>query len=67
MGEAVARGRLTPAEYLAFERSSELKHEYADGEICAMSRGTRAHSLVSGNILGELRSALSERDYEVHG
>ena len=67
MGEAVVRSKLTPEEYLAFERSSELKHEYANGEIFAMSGGTRAHSLVSGNVLGELRSALSERDCEVHG
>jgi Uma2 family endonuclease len=67
MGEAVVRSGLTPAEYLAFERSSELKHEYASGEIFARSGGTRAHSLVSGNVLGELRSALNERDCEVHG
>src|SRR5437868_3265704 len=67
MGEAAARTRLTPEEYLAFERSSEIKHEYVDGEIFAMSGGTRAHSLVGGNVLGEIRAALSERDCEVHG
>jgi len=67
MGEAAARTRLTAEEYLALERSSEAKHEYADGEIFAMSGGTRAHSLVSGNVLGEVRTALSERDCEVHG
>jgi Uma2 family endonuclease len=67
MAEAVARTRLTPEEYLALERSSEIKHEYADGEIFAMSGGTRAHSLVAGNVLGEIRAALGERDCEVHG
>jgi Uma2 family endonuclease len=67
MGEAVVRAGLTPEEYLALERASEIKHEYADGEIFAMSGGTRAHSLVGGNVLGELRAALSERDCEVHG
>ena len=67
MGEAAVRTRLTPQEYLALERASEMKHEYVDGEIFAMSGGTRAHSLVGGNVLGELRAALSERDCEVHG
>ncbi len=67
MGEPAARTRLTPEQYLALERSSEVKHEYAEGEIFAMSGDTRAHSLVAGNILGEIRSALSERDCEVHG
>src|SRR5271169_5537346 len=67
MGDAARRSGLTPAEYLAFERSSETKHEYADGEIFAMSGGTRAHSLIGGNALGEVRTALLERDCEVHG
>jgi Uma2 family endonuclease len=44
---------MTPEEYLAFERASEQKHEYADGEIFAMSGGTREHSLVGQNIAGE--------------
>ena len=67
MGEAAVRARLTPAEYLAFERSSEIKHEYADGEVFAMSGGTRAHSLISGNVLGEVGAVLRDRNCEVHG
>ena len=50
--------RLTPDEYLEFERQSEFKHEYFDGEIFAMSGGTPQHSLVKTNVLGELRSLL---------
>jgi len=67
MGDAAARAKLTPAEYLALDRASEIKHEYADGEIFAMSGGTRAHSLIGGNVLGELRAALAERASEAHG
>jgi Uma2 family endonuclease len=59
--------RMTPEEYLAFERSSELKHEYADGEIFAMSGGTWEHSLVGQNIARELGNALLERPCAVHG
>jgi Uma2 family endonuclease len=68
MGQAAEdRLKMTPEEYLAFERASDEKHEYADGEIFAMSGGTREHSLTAANILGELRGALLERPCEVHG
>ncbi len=67
MGEAALRARMTPAEYLAFERASEQRHEYADGELFAMSGGTREHSLVGQNVARELGNALLERPCEVHG
>jgi Uma2 family endonuclease len=58
---------MSPEEYLAFERASDQKHEYADGEIFAMSGGTHEHSLIAGNVHGELRNALMERPCVVHG
>src|SRR5690242_16583587 len=58
MGDAAVRTRMTPQEYLAFERAAELKHEYADGEIFAMSGGTMEHSNVAANLIGELRNLL---------
>ncbi len=67
MGHPAQPLKMTPAEYLAFERASERKHEYAAGEVFAMSGGTREHSLIASNFLGELRGALLERPYEVHG
>src|SRR5580692_3792542 len=67
MGEAARSARMTPEEYLAFERASEQKHEYADGEIFAMSGGTREHSLIGSNVLRELSTALLDRPCEVHG
>lgn len=66
MGQAAARVRLTPEEYLALERSSGQRHEYADGEIFAMAGGTREHNLTTGNIHGELRLALIDRPCEVY-
>ncbi|WP_433929890.1 Uma2 family endonuclease [Sorangium cellulosum] len=66
MGQAAARTGLSPAEYLAHERASEQKHEYANGEIFAMSGCTREHSLLAGNIQRELGNALLERACEVH-
>jgi Uma2 family endonuclease len=61
MGQAAVRTRLSELEYLAFERSSELRHEYADGEIFAMSGGTLEHSAIAANVIGELRNALLGR------
>lgn len=65
MGHAVLKPRLTPEEYLAFERASEERHEYADGEVFAMSGGTIAHSEITGNIYGELRNAVRPRGCRV--
>ncbi|XYH96267.1 Uma2 family endonuclease [Sorangium sp. So ce1128] len=66
MGQPARRTGLSPEEYLAFERASEQKHEYANGEIFAMSGCTREHSLLAGNIQRELGNALLERPCEVH-
>lgn len=65
MGQAAVRTGVSPEEYLAFERSSDLKHEYADGEIFAMSGGTAEHSLVAGNVIRELGNAVGGRGCRV--
>ena len=53
MAQAAARAGLSEQEYLEFERSSPEKHEYADGEIFAMSGGTAEHSAICLNLMGE--------------
>lgn len=65
VGQAVVRTGLSEQEYLNFERSSPEKHEYADGEIFAMSGGTYEHSSITANIIGEARSALAGRPCRV--
>ena len=50
--------RLSESEYLAIERAADVKSEFYDGEMFAMSGGTRWHSLISANAGGELRQAL---------
>ncbi len=49
---------LSPADYLAWESQSEIKHEYIDGQVYAMAGGTKAHNLVSLNLAMGLRSQL---------
>lgn len=65
MAQAAQPSKLSPEEYLVFERASETKHEYADGEIFAMSGGTLAHSLLATNIARELGLALRGRGCRV--
>jgi len=60
-----AKHRYTLEEYLALERESEVKYEYWDGEIFAMSGGTLPHDQVMGNSYGLLRRELHGRDCQV--
>ena len=65
MGHAAVRSGLSEAQYLEYERASREKHEYADGEVFAMSGGTMEHAAVAANLIGELRSALAGRGCRV--
>jgi Uma2 family endonuclease len=65
MGDAALKIRMSPGEYLAFERASEERHEYADGEIFAMSGGTIQHAAIAGNIIRDLGIALRGRGCRV--
>jgi len=42
--------RLTEVEYLEIERRAPIKSEFLDGEMFAMSGGTRSHSLIATNM-----------------
>ena len=59
--------RMTAAEYLVWERQQDTKHEFLDGEVFAMAGGTRRHSLIGTNLVGELRNHLKGGDCEAHG
>lgn len=63
---AQPRARMTPAEYLAFERAAETKHEYYDGEIFAFAGASREHNLVSGNLFAELHLRLRGKPCETY-
>lgn len=61
---AIPKTKLTPEEYLEFERESEERHEFFDGEIFAMSGAKRNHNVVAWNIGGELRQKLKNKSCE---
>ena len=50
--------RHTLQEYLTLEETSDVKHEFHDGEILAMSGGTYEHSRINAKLVGEIGSAL---------
>jgi Uma2 family endonuclease len=49
---------LTPAEYLVWEEQQELRYEYIDGKISAMTGGTLNHSKIGGNFYYLLQTHL---------
>lgn len=48
----------TDEDYLAFERSSPIRHEFHDGQLVAMSGASEAHNLICGNLFAALHGAL---------
>ena len=50
--------KLTPEEYLAIERNAEIKSEYYQGEMFAMSGASYRHVVIVGNLLVNLRLKL---------
>ncbi len=47
---AVPKIYLTPADYLSFERQSDVKHEYFRGELFAMAGASRQHARIAVNL-----------------
>jgi len=62
---AVPKIYLTPAEYLAFERQSDVKHEYFGGELFAMAGASRQHVRISVNVTALLVGQLKGQRCEV--
>ena len=58
--------RLTPEEYLAIERQAEYKSEYFNGEVFAMSGGSRQHNLITVNISSSLHAQIRTRPCNVY-
>lgn len=57
--------RYTLEEYLALERESEVRYEYWNGEVFAMSGSTLHHVRIMGNVFELLRTQLRRKGCEV--
>jgi Uma2 family endonuclease len=50
---------VTVDEYLRAEAASDIKHEFHDGEVLAMSGGTYDHSVIIANLIQHLGNHLT--------
>jgi len=57
--------RLTAAEYLAIEAGADIRHEFFDGEMFAMSGGSIWHNIIKDNLARALGNRLAGRGCRV--
>jgi len=57
---------MTVAEYLEFEKTGEVRHEYLDGEIYEMTGASRRHNLIAIALLTQLKSRLRGGSCQVY-
>jgi Uma2 family endonuclease len=58
MGEAATTTRMSPGEFLAWERLQPGKHEFHLGDVFAMAGGSPRHNFLSNAVGAELRAAV---------
>lgn len=58
---AQAQLKFSAQDFLSWELGQELRHEYLDGEVFAMSGGTLEHNMATGAVFATLRQHLRGR------
>ncbi|MDX2130124.1 MAG: Uma2 family endonuclease [Chloroherpetonaceae bacterium] len=58
MAEKQLETLLSPSDYLALERASDVKHEYVSGELRLMAGASKRHILITINLASALRKEL---------
>lgn len=58
-------GAMSYAEYLAFDRNAEAKHEYVDGEVYATAGGSPEHARLAARLSAQLLAGLASRPCDV--
>jgi Uma2 family endonuclease len=64
---ATSVGKMTYAEYLAYEERSQTKHEFLNGEVFAMAGGTVEHGALAMAVGRALGNALEGKPCRVLG
>lgn len=57
---------MSPAEFLAIERTAEFRHEFVDGEIVERAVSNRWHNLIVGNLVARIGDQSDGRPCEVY-
>ncbi|HXK03033.1 MAG TPA: Uma2 family endonuclease, partial [Verrucomicrobiae bacterium] len=60
-----AKNYLTPEQYLEIERKAEVKSEYYQGEMFAMSGASLSHNVILANAIRELGQQLRSKPCSV--
>ncbi|MEL6490861.1 MAG: Uma2 family endonuclease [Cyanobacteria bacterium J06621_3] len=53
-------------EYLAWESRQDIRHEYCDGEVFAMTGGTKGHNRLAINLLNKLLDRVDADGCEIN-
>ena len=56
----------TAERYLAYERASEERHEYLNGQVYAFAGASANHNLITANTLSSLHTQLRQRPCTVY-
>lgn len=64
---AFQKANHTIAEYLAMEKTAEVKHEFYRGEIFAMAGAGRKHNIIFKNAFGQLFMLLQGKPCQPYG
>jgi Uma2 family endonuclease len=62
----VPKRYITTAEYLAIERRADVKSEYFNGEMFAMTGASRRHNVIAGNTYRRIHEQLDGRPCEIY-
>jgi Uma2 family endonuclease len=54
-------------EYVQFEMTSDVRHEFVDGHLFVMAGGSRRHSFVANRLMAKLFEVALERGCYVYG
>ncbi len=57
--------KMSPSDFLEWERKQEYKHEYVVGEIVAMAGESINHNRISSNIIGRLWNYLQGKECNI--
>jgi Uma2 family endonuclease len=67
MASVAPKHKVSYAEYAKLENASEGKHEFVDGEIYAMSGGTREHGFMIDRARDAIKGTLARRECAMVG
>ncbi len=58
--------KMSPSDFLEWERNQEYKHEYIGGEVFAMAGASINHNRISSNIIGRTWNHLQDKECNIY-